>query len=343
MKKHANIPIFIPHLGCPNQCVFCNQRTISGKQSFDISSVRREIESALATIDSSIETEIAFFGGSFTGIDMSLMINLLEIANEYLKAGRVHSIRCSTRPDYINDEILAVLKKYGIKTIELGLQSCSDKVLSLSKRGHSFKDEEEACRLIVRSGFNLVGQMMIGLPGSELEDELSTAKKIISMGASGARIYPTVVFFDTELCNMALSGNYVPLSTDEAIKRSARVLEVFIDAHTEVIRIGLCAQDNLFDKEKYYGGPNNPALGELVMGELYYNKILEKATNDIKKEEVRPSKMIVKVAPSEISKVIGQKRCNIDRLKSSLSLKKISVVGSENYSEFEFDILFERL
>ena len=110
MKKHVNIPIFIPHLGCPNQCVFCNQRTISGKQSFDISSVRREIESALATIDSSTEAEIAFFGGSFTGIDMSLMINLLEIANEYLKAGRVHSIRCSTRPDYINGEILAILK-----------------------------------------------------------------------------------------------------------------------------------------------------------------------------------------------------------------------------------------
>ena len=164
MKQHINIPIFIPHLGCPNQCVFCNQRTISGVKEFDISSVRRDIDTALLTVDSSTEAEIAFFGGSFTGIDRDLMIELLEIGYEYIKDGRVSSIRCSTRPDYIDEEILEILKKYGVRVIELGLQSVEEKVLKSSKRGHNFQAELKACRMIVNAGFALVGQMMIGLP-----------------------------------------------------------------------------------------------------------------------------------------------------------------------------------
>ena len=132
--KHVNIPIFIPHLGCPNQCVFCNQRSISGVLRFDPKSVKDIIEASLATISADTEVEIAFFGGSFTGIDRSLMIELLEMANSYILDGRVSHIRCSTRPDYIDEEILDILQQYGVKVIELGLQSSSDKVLSLSKR-----------------------------------------------------------------------------------------------------------------------------------------------------------------------------------------------------------------
>ena len=211
MKKHANIPIFIPHLGCPNQCVFCNQRTISGVNKFDISRVSAQIDEALATVDPSCEVEIAFFGGSFTGIDRELMISLLEIAYDYIKRGKVSSVRCSTRPDYISDDILNILKKYGVKTVELGLQSASDKVLLKSKRGHTAYDEERACKMIVNAGLDLVGQMMIGLPGSTLEDELQTARFIVKSGAKGARIYPTVVFYDTELCEMSRRGEYTPL------------------------------------------------------------------------------------------------------------------------------------
>ena len=146
MKKHVNIPIFIPHLGCPNQCVFCNQRTISGVTDFDISNVRSEIDTALSTIDTACEAEIAFFGGSFTGIDRELMVSLLKMAYEYVSDGRVTSIRCSTRPDYINEEILDLLWEYGVRTIELGLQSTSDHVLEATKRGHTRMDEEKACR-----------------------------------------------------------------------------------------------------------------------------------------------------------------------------------------------------
>ena len=276
--RHVNIPIFIPHLGCPNQCVFCNQRTISGVESFDPSTLRDIIEGAMSTINADDFVEIAFFGGSFTGIDRDLMVELLEIANEYIILGRVNSIRCSTRPDYISEEILEILKIYGVKHIELGLQSCSDEVLFATKRGHTRLQEEVACQLIKKHGFGLTGQMMIGLPKSTLERELNTAEFIISQGCDSARIYPTVVFKNTELCDMAESGIYEPLSTDDAIVRSAAVLEKFLEAGIDVIRIGLCASENLRAEDTYYAGPNHSALGELVINQVYYRKIYREAS-----------------------------------------------------------------
>ena len=160
-KRHVNIPILIPHLGCPNTCVFCNQRMISGVSEFALTDVRRQIDEALSTIEPDTECEIAFFGGSFTGIDRSLMISLLEIAKEYMDCGLVDSLRCSTRPDYIDEEILDILQAYGVSTVELGLQSVSEKVLFTTKRGHGFSAERRAAELIVNRGIALVGQMMI--------------------------------------------------------------------------------------------------------------------------------------------------------------------------------------
>ena len=152
-KRHINIPVFIPHLGCPNNCTFCNQRTISGVTEFDPESVARIIEESLSTINKDDTAEIAFFGGSFTGIDRELMKKLLVIANSYLKRGRISSIRCSTRPDYINEDVLQILKHYGVTTVELGLQSTSDDVLLACKRGHTFENEIEACRKIREAPF----------------------------------------------------------------------------------------------------------------------------------------------------------------------------------------------
>ena len=215
--RHINIPLFIPHRGCPNQCVFCNQRTISGVTAYDPSSFSTVIEESLSTLDSDCDVEIAFFGGSFTGIDRSEMVSLLELAYSYVKDGRVKSIRCSTRPDYIDSDVLDILEKYGVATVELGLQSTSESVLSLTRRGHGFASEERAAKMITERGIALVGQMMVGLPGSSLADELETADFIIRSGASAARIYPTVVFHDTELCDMAKRGEYKPLSIDDAI------------------------------------------------------------------------------------------------------------------------------
>ncbi|MBQ0101769.1 MAG: radical SAM protein, partial [Firmicutes bacterium] len=171
--RHVNIPVFIPHLGCPNLCVFCNQKSISGKRHADedtiLADAEKEIENALSTIEDGAETEIAFFGGSFTGIDRELMISLLDTADRYCKSGRVSHIRMSTRPDYISDEILSILSRYPVKYIELGIQSMSDKVLEASKRGHSAEQSRNACRLVTKYGFSLVGQMMTGLPLSTEE------------------------------------------------------------------------------------------------------------------------------------------------------------------------------
>ena len=336
--KHVNIPIFIPHLGCPNQCVFCNQRSISGVQHFDPESVKGIIEASLDTISSDAEVEIAFFGGSFTGIDRNLMIGLLEIANSYILSGKVSHIRCSTRPDYIDEDILDILKQYGVKVIELGLQSTSDKVLALSKRGHDLAAEKKACDLIIKLGFSLVGQMMIGLPGSSLDDEIETANFIVNSGAKYARIYPTVVFKETELCNQVMDGVYMPLSFEEAVARSARVLQIFLDNNVEVIRIGLCSSENLSSDDTYFAGPNHVAIGELVKNKIYLEKIIEKTKNvKLKKEDV----LKIYVAKGCLSKAIGQKKNNKFLLTKTLKTENIVFCEADNLSEYEVSVVVE--
>ena len=321
--KHVNIPIFIPHLGCPNNCVFCIQRSISGKQSFRRESVREEIEGVLSTLGENFETEIAFFGGSFTGIDRELMTYLLETAQEYIACGRVKSIRLSTRPDYISDEILSLLSKYGVKTIELGLQSMDDSVLKASKRGHNAKCGEYACRLVKKYGFDLVGQMMVGLPDSTLEKEVYTANKLCELEVDAVRIYPTVVFYDTELCEMAKNSLYSPIDNDMAVIRTKELLKVF-DAHgVECIRVGLCASENLSSAEAVYAGANHSAIGELAMGEVFYDKMCEIIE---KNGGVNGKKILFGVPKGATSKAIGQKRKNIERIFKKYSPLSVKVL-----------------
>lgn len=309
-KRHINIPIFIPHLGCPNMCVFCNQRLISGQHEFDKASVRTQIEEVLSTIPTDADTEIAFFGGSFTGIDRKLMVYLLDTAEEYVRSGRVSGIRLSTRPDYINTEILDILKNYTVKTIELGIQSMDDCVLEASRRGHTSKASQEACRLVLKYGFELIGQMMVGLPGAGTDSECQTARKICAMGASGARVYPTVVFKGTELLDMTEHGNYNPLDTDEAVERTKNVLAVFAEQGLPVIRVGLCASENLASDDAVAGATHS-AIGELAMGELYYEIICR----ELDSLNVNGGQAVIAVPRGEISKAVGQRRKNILRFR----------------------------
>ena len=339
-KRHINIPVFIPHLGCPNQCVFCNQRTISGVDEFDASQLDRIISESLSTIDLSCsDIEIAFFGGSFTGIDFSLMCELLSTAYEYVEKGYVSSIRLSTRPDYIDEKILSTLKKYGVKTIELGLQSTSDGVLQSCKRGHTAQDAERACRLIREYGFELVGQMMIGLPNSTLSDEMKTAEFILRNGANGARIYPTVVLQQTELKDMCICGSYTPLTLEDAIMRSKEVAKLFIKNNIDIIRIGLCASENLLSEDTYFAGPNHSALGELVYGELYYDFILEKLKSS-KGHDTKNRKLNIEAPLNAKSKVIGQKRKNIIRLQELYGFSSVNIEENESLSAYEIKIHF---
>lgn len=313
--KHINIPLFIPHEGCPNACIFCNQHSITGKNGSADRDIVPEIEAALTTYTGLPENaEIAFFGGSFTGLDRALMTRLLETAYAYVQSGRVGGIRLSTRPDYIDAERLTLLKQYGVRDIELGLQSMCDNVLSASKRGHTAAVAETACALIKQYGFTLTGQMMLGLPASALADELYTARKIVAMGCDYARIYPTVVFEHTELCTLAKSGAYMPLTVEEAVFRGAAVYKEFVESDVKILRIGLQATESLGAGSDVYGGANHSALGERIVGEYYFQKMLADFDRLKSLFSDTPGILEIRCAPGEESKVAGQQKHNKMRL-----------------------------
>lgn len=332
MKKHVNIPIFIPHYGCPNACVFCNQKKITGKPSFERDAVIREIDEALSTVEAELdETELAFFGGSFTAIPLEEMTELLSISDIYLSSGRISSVRLSTRPDAISPEILDVLKAHGVKTIEIGIQSFSDEVLTASKRGHDAKASENACTLIKRYGFRLIGQMMVGLPSSSVSDEIMTAERICSLGADGARVYPTVVFPETELDRMRECGIYSPLDTEEAIERTSEVLSVFAEHNVPVIRIGLCSNETLHDER--YANNYHPSVGELAINRVYLKRMRALLEGYSEKSAV------FNVAKGRISQAIGQKKTNVETLKKKFGLFDIRVRESSDMSGLEITLL----
>lgn len=336
MSRHINIPIFIPHEGCPNTCVFCNQCDITGENQKADRDISVEIDTALSTYEGSCEdAEIAFFGGSFTGIDRKTMIKLLECAYRYIVSGKVASIRLSTRPDYIDKEILSILRSYGVTDIELGLQSMKDEVLSASKRGHTALAAEHACALIKESGFKLAGQMMIGLPHSSVQDEIYTAEKICEMGCDAARIYPTVVFKNTELYRMACRGEYTPLSLDESVERSADALEVFIKNGVTLLRIGLQSGESLSSADKVYAGANHSSVGELVYGEYYYRQILRLLG---KERNTKVNNIKIFCAEGEQSKVAGLNKKNKLRLLKVYPEAVIRIAQSNRLSKHQIEI-----
>ncbi len=335
MKKHANIPLFIPHLGCPNRCVFCNQHTISGTVCFHRASVRDEIETALATIPAELPCEIAFFGGSFTGIDRELMLWLLELAASYVRAGRVHSIRFSTRPDYITPEIVQILSRYPIGMAELGIQSMSDRVLTACDRGHSAADTVNACRLLRDAGIPYGGQMMLGLPGATAAEERECAMAIADLGCRESRIYPTIVFRDTLLATLWKSGEYEPLSVADAVERAADVEEIFHERGVHTLRIGLCDTANLHGSD-CLAGPVHPAMGELVASRIYLRRLevaLEALPHGI------PEKVTVMVPKGDISMAVGQKKENTLRIKNKYNVKSLHFL--ENSSLIRYNILLD--
>lgn len=326
--RHINIPVFIPHLGCPHDCVFCNQRVISGTESFDFDSARDIIETSLSTVGDGDEAEIAFFGGSFTGIDRELMTNLLELAEEYVKKGKVKSIRCSTRPDYINEEIARILSRYSVGTVELGIQSMSAEVLSRSRRGHTPEDSARAVLLLRSHGFTVGGQMMTGLPGATYADELECARAIVELGCAEARVYPTLVFAGTALERMMLDGRYAPMTLDDAVFRTAGVLRVLRSGGVKVLRVGLCESENLHSS-RFSAGPNHPAIGELCESRIFYENI-ESAIGGAEGADVT-----VYIPKGAVSKAVGHKRENAEKLKKEYKIHAISFRELDGLSGYD--------
>ncbi|MGN1413825.1 MAG: elongator complex protein 3 [Anaerovoracaceae bacterium] len=279
MKKHAIIPIFIPHRGCPNDCVFCNQRKITAHQTPVLpEDVHETVETWLSTLEMRhMETiELAFFGGSFTGIPMEEQTAFLQVAKAYKDAGRIHQIHLSTRPDYISREILDNLKRWGVDVIELGVQSFDEDVLRASGRGHDAACVYESSRLIQEYGFTLGIQLMIGLPGDTMEKDIYSARETVKIGPSIARLYPTVVIRDTALYEMYLSGAYTPMAEDDAVARTKAMYQILDTAGINIIRVGLKSSDIIADSSCTAAdapsgiapGTFHPAFRQLVEGAI---------------------------------------------------------------------------
>lgn len=297
MKK-GNISIFIPHLGCPQKCSFCNQNTITGNEKQPTpDDVKNAVLTALNR--KGYEYEIAFFGGSFTAIDREYMVSLLESAKPFLDDDRIIGIRISTRPDFIDDEILTILKKYGVTSIELGAQSMDDEVLKANFRGHTAEDVVNASKLIKSYGFELGLQMMTGLYMDTDEKSIETAQKIIALEPATVRIYPTVVLKNTYLAKLVEDEVYKAPTVDDAANLCTKLLPMFEKAGIKVIRLGLHSSEDI--KKNMVAGAYHDSFGEIVKSRFMLNKVLALPPRDYE----------IMVNPRSISQFKGQQKRNI--------------------------------
>ncbi len=313
--KHSNISIFVPHIGCPNKCSFCNQRYITGvckapRADDVINSVNIARSSAGYNPEN---TEIAFFGGSFTAINRNYMQSLLEPASRFVKDGIVSGIRISTRPDAIDEDILNLLKEHNVTAIELGAQSLNDRVLRLNKRGHTANDVYNASALIRQHGFELGLQIMTGLYADSDASAIKTAQKVIEIKPDTVRIYPTIVLKDTDLAALYLDDKYKPQTLDGAIKLASKLYTMFSDEGIRVIRLGL----HSIEESAFLAGPWHPAFSELCQSQIMLSDVLKKLT--------QKGRYIIYVGKSDVSKMIGQKRSNINFLESKGYYCKVKV------------------
>lgn len=311
--KHYNIPIFINHVGCPNSCVFCSQNKINGVET-DITpnEVRTIIEEYLEYLPLNSIKEVAFFGGTFTGISFGLQKEYLEVVKPFIESGVINGIRLSTRPDCIDDKILIQLKKYGVTAIELGVQSLNQKVLDLTERNYPVIAVEKAAKLIKEYKIQLGIQLMIGLPGSTPELDYESAKKTVELAPDMARIYPTLVLTGTKLQEMYEKGEYKDLTLEAAVENTVKIYSLLEINDIKIIRVGLQPSEDLRKEGTIIAGPFHPAFRELVEGELFY-----KFLREIEKIE---KKLEVFANEKNISKIIGIKGINKEKLKN-LSIK----------------------
>lgn len=281
MKKHISIPIFLPHYGCVNNCVFCNQKTITGKTGNpSLEEATKTIDTWLTSIDKSkTYVKIAFFGGNFLGLPESNQIDYLSLAQSYIDKGVVDSIRFSTRPDTIREKSLSKLSPFSVKNIEIGVQSMDDEVLNQAGRGHTVEDSIKAAKLINEMGYQLGMQMMVGLPGDDDEKSLQTAQKIAECKAVQTRIYPVLVLKNTDLADLFIAGKYKPLSIEEAIDRCVPLVEIFNQNKIKILKLGLHPSESFTSDKELLAGPYHPSFYQLVFSKIWRNKIVQIINN----------------------------------------------------------------
>jgi histone acetyltransferase (RNA polymerase elongator complex component) len=328
--KYKNIPIFVSHFGCPNDCIFCNQKKINGYNGIqELENAKRIIDDSLQYIENkNTKIEIAFFGGSFTSIEKDRQLGYLSLAKLYLDIGKINGIRISTRPDYINTATLDTLLKYGVTTIELGVQSTDDEVLRLNNRGTTFSDTKKAVALIREYNFSLGLQIMTGMYGSSYNKDIKTAIDVSHLKPDFVRIYPTMVIEDTVLYDYYKNKKYPTPTLEETLDICSKIYKIYNDANIQIIRIGLMASDEINTNKVI--GAYHPAFGELVISRYYFNKLVELIAN--KKGET----LIIKWKKEMFSKLAGHKKENINKLKNKYNFKNVKF--KEN-TELEVTVL----
>ncbi len=319
------IPIFIPHRGCKNECVFCNQRKISG-ETRDVTEgdIRQEIEKYISMYkDNTRKKQIAFFGGSFTGLEIEDQVRFLNVANEYIEKGLVENIRISTRPDYISELILKILKQKNVQIIELGVQSMDDEVLKAAKRGHTSEQVVKASKLIKKYGFTLGHQVMVGLPESTMEKEIATMKKCIELKPEIVRIYPVYVLKESKLWDMYENKEYTPLELEDAVKRASAMYGLCVENGINVIRIGLQTTEEINSKNMEIAGPVCDNYKERVLSYISYNNVKQKL------DKLKPNKQVqLVVNPKEVNYIVGNNKANLHKYNSEYS-GKVSIKVKE--------------
>lgn len=332
------IPIFLPHSGCPHHCSFCNQTAITGTAPgcFTVEMFRLLIKKFMKYKGRRQQhVQVAFYGGNFLGLKKDTIKLFLDESTTFVKWGIIHSVRFSTRPDTINEELLDFIKEYPISTIEIGLQSMDDQVLAMSKRGHTAKDTEKAVDLLQGRKYDVGLQMMVGLPGDNEAKSLATAQRIVEFSPAFVRIYPTVVLENSLLANWYQKGKYTPWSLDRCVTLVKKIYLLFQDNKIPVIRMGLQASEDFEKGSAIVAGPYHPSFGHLVHSAIFFDKAAEALTS---KKDLH-KKVSINVHPNSISKMRGLNNNNVDRLKTKFHIKSLHIIPDPTLSEDELAVI----
>ncbi len=332
IEKPFIIPIFIPQQGCPHQCVFCNQRAITG-----VNQTIPSPEELCLQINTFLHykgkkrksIQIAFYGGNFMGLKPDIIKMMLNEASQFIKRKEVDHIRFSTRPDTINNENLDIIKDFPVSTVEIGVQSMDDDVLSISDRGHTVSDTKDAVCLLKKKGYQVGMQMMVGLPGDNEIKALDTGEKIIELSPDFVRIYPTLVLEKSILAQWYKSGKYIPMSLEQSVTLVKKLYRIFKEKNIPVIRMGLQATEDFDKQDVILAGPYHPAFGHLVYSEIFLDVISEGFRDlfSVPGFVHNPSSVLIKAHPKNISRVRGLKNKNIEILKKNFHIPSIIIAS----------------
>jgi histone acetyltransferase (RNA polymerase elongator complex component) len=332
------IPIFLPNLGCPHQCAFCNQTSITGVPPDTISP-----ETLCLLINEFLEykttqrrsVQVSFYGGNFLGLKKDYIGSLLDETTKFVKNKKVDSIRFSTRPDTISGEQLGIIKDYPVSTIEIGVQSMDNRVLAMAKRGHTALDTEKAAALLKEQNYDLGMQMMVGLPGDDETKSLFTAQRIASFCPDFVRIYPTVVLARSRLAVWYRKGKYTPWSLSRCVSLVKKLYLFFKSKEIPVIRMGLQASEDLAKDSTILAGPYHPAFGHMVHSEIF----MDMAVSFLEAGRGSCDKTVINVHPRSISKMRGLKNKNVKRLKKKFQIKSLEIIPDFSLAEDKLTVV----